>query len=317
MAFARYISVPDRFTPYAVIGVLAILLAGFVHAAFKPMPFSEGIFWQVSKNGQIVGHVLGTVHSNDERVTRIPETVMQVFSQSAGYAIEAFPGSELWNPYHGYQSIRGRMMLEDGKMLADVAGEEVADEVFAILMRNQTDEDFARRVKPWAAIHSLAIKSEHTGPIVDQKLLDLAVLQGKELYQIESPEELLAAFYAMPMDSQVSLLKDKLRSYPELHHTMEDIVQAYEREDLQGMMNLSTDFIGKDPAKRVHRRAYLKHAIDVRSTVMAHYMNQAFLREGNAFIAIGALHLYGKNGVLALLGQPLFGGYEVERVFIQ
>ena len=308
---------PDRFTPCAVIGALAVLAVGCLYAALKPAPFSEGTFWQVSKDGQVVGHVLGTVHSNDERVTRIPEIVMQIFSQSTGYAIEAFPGSEMWNPYHGFQSIRGRMMLEDGKMLADVAGEEVADEVFAILTRNQTDEDFARRVKPWAAIHSLAIKSEHTGPIVDQKLLDLAVLQGKELYQIESPEELLAAFYAMPMDSQVALLKDKLRAYPDLHHTMESIVQAYEDEDLQGMMDLSTDFISKDPSKRVHRQAYLKHAIDVRSMVMAHYMNQAFLREGNAFIAIGALHLYGKNGVLALLGQPLFGGYQVERVLIQ
>lgn len=305
---------PDRFTPYTVLGALAVLLAGLAYAELRPVPFSEGTFWQVRKDGQVVGHILGTIHSNDERVTRIPETVMQIFSQSTGYAIEAFPGSELWNPYHGLQSIRGRMMLEDGKMLADVAGEEVADKVFAILTRNQTDEEFARRVKPWAAIHNLAIKSEHTGPIVDQKLLDLAVLQGKELYQIESPEELLAAFYAMPMDSQVALLKDKLRSYPELRHTMESIVQAYEREDLQGMMDLSTDFIGKDPAKRVHRRAYVKHAIDVRSTVMAHYMNQAFLRKGNAFIAIGALHLYGKNGVLALLGQPLFGAYEVARM---
>ena len=306
----------ERLTPAALIALLLVLLAGSLYVSQKPAPFSEGIFWQVSKDGEVVGHILGTIHSNDERVTRIPEQVMDVFTQSAAYAIEAFPGSELWNPYHGLQNIRGRMMLPGKQTLAEVAGEKLAQKVYTILKSNYTDDEFARRVKPWAAIHSLAIKSEHQGPIVDQKLLDLAVLQDKELYQIESPEELLAAFYAMPMDSQVSLLEDKLRAFPEMRNTMEEIVLAYGREDLQAMMNLSTSFIDKDPSKRKHYEAYIKHAIDIRSVVMTHYMGAAF-REGNVFIAVGALHLFGKNGVLSLLGQEFYGEYEVERILIK
>ena len=306
----------ERFTPAALIALLLVLLVGSLYISQKPAPFSEGVFWEVSKDGVVVGHILGTLHSNDERVTRIPKRVMDIFAQSSAYAIEAFPGSELWNPYHGLQNIRGRMMLPGKQTLAEVAGEELAKKVYTILKSNYVDEEFARRVKPWAAIHSLAIKSEHQGPIVDQKLLDLAVLQDKELYQIESPEELLAAFYAMPMDSQVSLLKDKLRAFPEMRNTMEEIVLAYGREDLQAMMDLSTNFIDKDPNKRKHYEMYVKHAIDIRSIVMTHYMGAAF-REGNAFIAVGALHLYGKNGVLALLGQEFYGQYKVERILIK
>lgn len=308
-----YSNMSDRFTPAALIALLLVLLMGSIYVSQRQVPFSEGIFWQVSKDGEVVGHILGTIHSNDERVTRISKPVMDVFAKASGYAIEAFPGHELWNPYHGLQNIRGRMMLPDDQTLAEVAGEDVAEKVYQILMRNKTDEEFARRVKPWAAIHSLAIKSEHRGPIVDQKLLDLAVLQDKDLYQIESPEELLAAFYAMPMDSQVSLLKDKLLAFPEMRNTMEEIVLAYVREDLQAMMDLSTDFIDKAPEKRMHYEAYMKHAIDIRSVVMAHYMRAPFT-DGNAFIAVGALHLYGKKGVLALLGQEFFGGFEVERL---
>ena len=306
----------DRITPIALIVLLLVLLAGSIYVSQRPAPYSEGLLWQVSKNGKVVGHIFGTIHSNDERVTRIPQPVMDVFTKASGYAIEAFPGSELWNPYHGLQNIRGRMMLPGEQTLADVAGEELAGQVYTILKRNQVDEEFARRVKPWAAIHSLAIKSEHKGPIVDQKLLDLAVLQNKELYQVESPEELLAAFYAMPMESQVALLENKLRAFPEMHHTMEDLVLAYGREDLQAMMDLSTDFIDKSPDKRGHLQTYVKHAIDIRNVVMAHYMAAPFLA-GNSFIAIGALHLYGKNGVLSLLGQEFYGEYEVTRVPIK
>ncbi len=313
---------PDRAVAFLLILLMLVTLGGLYDVTQRgesaqqaEQPFSEGVFWRVTKDGQVVGHILGTLHSNDERVTRIPAKVQEIFKQSKGYAIEAFPGSELWNPYHGFQSIRGRMMLPKGQTLAELTGEEVAQEVYAILKRNNAEEEFARRIKPWAAIHSLTIKSEHSGPIVDQKLLDLAVLQGKELYQVESPEELLAAFYAMPMDSQVSLLKDKLRAYPDLRNTMESIVQAYQREDLHGMMKLSTAFIDKDPDKHQHHVAYLKHAIEDRSVVMAHYMSGPF-EIGNAFIAVGALHLYGKKSVLALLSDPLFGGYQVERVVI-
>ena len=306
----------ERFTPYAMAALLLALLLGAFYVQLRPAPFSEGVFWRVSKDGEVVGHILGTIHSNDERITRIPDPVMEVFTAASGYAIEAFPGSNLWNPYHGFQSIAGRMMLEDGKTLAEVAGEETASQVYAILKRNHAEEKFARRIKPWAAIHSLSIKSEHRGPIIDQKLLDLAVVQDKELYQIESPEELLAAFYGMPMDSQVSLLVDKLRAYPAARSTMERIIQAYEREDLQEMMDLSTEFIDKSPGKRRHHQAYLKHAIDVRSVVMAHYMQEPFWDRG-AFVAIGALHLYGENGVLTLLGQDLFGGFDVARVPIR
>lgn len=306
----------ERFTPYAVAALLLALLLGAAYVQTRPAPFSEGVFWRVSKDGEVVGHIFGTIHSNDERITRIPDKVMEVFAEARGYAIEAFPGSDLWNPYHGFQSIAGRMMLEDGKTLADVAGEDIASQVYAILKRNHAEEKFARRIKPWAAIHSLSIKSEHQGPIIDQKLLDLAVVQDKDLYQIESPEELLAAFYGMPMDSQVSLLADKLRAYPAARGTMERIIQAYGREDLQEMMDLSTEFIDKSPGKRRHHQAYLKHAIDVRSVVMAHYMREPFW-DGGAFIAIGALHLYGGNGVLALLGQELYGGFDVERIRIR
>ena len=142
------------------------------------------------------------------------------------------------------------------------------------------------------------------------------MVQDKDLYQVESPEELLAAFYGMPMDSQVSLLADKLCAYPAARGTMERIIQAYAREDLQEMMDLSTDFIDKSPDKRRHHQAYVKHAIDVRSVVMAHYMQEPF-RDGGAFVAIGALHLYGENGVLALIGQDLFGGFDVERVRVK
>ena len=81
--------------------------------------------------------------------------IMDIFDNSVGYSIEAFPSSHLWNPYHGFENIKKKMMFED-KTLADVAGEKTANDVFQILTKNGVNEEYATKIKPWAAMFSIA-----------------------------------------------------------------------------------------------------------------------------------------------------------------
>jgi len=304
---------------YIVIFIIAIFSIFFT---LNKQPYTEGIFWQVSKNGEVLGHIYGTIHMNDEKVTKLDKKVMDIFDKSVGYSIEAFPSSHLWNPYHGFENIKSKMMFED-KTLADVAGEKTANDVFQILTKNGVNEKYATKIKPWAAMFSIAAKSKHSGPIVDHKLLDLASIQEKEIYQIESPEELLAAFYAMPMDSQVELLKSKIKHFPKIQEALDGMVSAYMNEDLQGLMDASTSFVDKtDYNKNKHLQVYLKHSVYIRNIVMAHYMNLPFLYgldrykgQGGTFVCVGALHLLGEKGVLNLLEKQY--GFEIKRIKIK
>tara|TARA_B100000035_G_scaffold87813_1_gene73806 strand:+ start:320 stop:1270 length:951 start_codon:yes stop_codon:yes gene_type:complete len=301
---------------YVVIFIISIFSIVYT---FNKQPYTEGIFWQVSKDGEVLGHIYGTIHMNDEKVTKLDKTVMDIFDNSVGYSIEAFPSSHLWNPYHGFENIKQKMMFED-KTLADVAGEKTANDVFQILTKNGVNEEYATKIKPWAAMFSIAAKSKHSGPIVDHKLLDLASIQEKEIYQIESPEELLAAFYAMPMDSQVELLKSKIKHFPKIQEALDDMVSAYMKEDLQGLMDASTSFVDKSDYKQnKHLQVYLKHSVYIRNIVMAHYMNLPFLYgldrykgQGGTFVCVGALHLLGEKGVLNLLEKQY--GFEIKRI---
>ncbi len=301
---------------YVVIFIISIFSIVY---AFNKQPYTEGIFWQVSKDGEVLGHIYGTIHMNDEKITKLDKTVMDIFDNSVGYSIEAFPSSHLWNPYHGFENIKKKMMFED-KTLADVAGEKTANDVFQILTKNGVNEEYATKIKPWAAMFSIAAKSKHSGPIVDHKLLDLASIQEKEIYQIESPEELLAAFYAMPMDSQVELLKSKIKHFPKIQEALDGMVNAYMKEDLQGLMDASTSFVDKSDYKQnKHLQVYLKHSVYIRNIVMAHYMNLPFLYgldrykgQGGTFVCVGALHLLGEKGVLNLLEKQY--GFEIKRI---
>ena len=301
---------------YALLFIVVAFTALFF---YNKQPYTQGTFWEVSKDGEVLGHILGTIHMNDEKVTKLDKKVMDIFDNSVGYSIEAFPSSHLWNPYHGFENIKKKMMFED-KNLADVAGKKTANDVFQILTKNGVNKEYATKIKPWAAMFSIAAKSKHSGPIIDHKLLDLASIQEKEIYQIESPEELLAAFYAMPMESQVELLKSKIKHFPKIQQTLDEMVNAYLDENLQSLMDASTSFVDKsDYQKNKHLQVYLKHSVYIRNIVMAHYMNLPFLYgldrykgQGGTFVCVGALHLLGEKGVLSLLEKQY--GYEIKRI---
>ncbi len=65
--------------------LLVVLLMAAVFSAvsaYNKEPYTEGIFWQVSKDGEVLGHIYGTIHMNDEKVTRIDKSVMNIFDNS-------------------------------------------------------------------------------------------------------------------------------------------------------------------------------------------------------------------------------------------
>jgi uncharacterized protein YbaP (TraB family) len=130
------------------------------------------------------------------------------------------------------------------------------------------------------------------------------------LSQIEGVEEQVFTFDEFPMESQVALLKHSLAHGPELVALAERTLEAYLAQDLAQIWRLREDFIARYPAVAAHQAVMTKRVVHDRSVVMAFRM-QRQLRRGQAFIALGALHLYGKKGVLTLLGAD---GYRAARV---
>ena len=60
-----------------------------------------------------------------------------------------------------------------------------------------------------------------------------------------------------------------------------------------------------------HYAILFRSIVENRSVVMAHRLFMP-LREGRAFVGVGAMHLYGGRGLLSLIAQQ---GYRVSRVY--
>jgi len=104
---------------------------------------------------------------------------------------------------------------------------------------------------------------------------------------------------------------DSLAQRDELTELAERTLEAYLERDLGAIWRLREQFAARHPQIAPHQAVMTKRVVHDRSVVMAFRM-QRQLRRGEAFVALGALHLYGEKGVLSLLEAD---GYRADRVF--
>ena len=282
--------------------------------------FGEGLFWSISMAGEHVGYLFGTLHSNDVRISDLKEPVKDALLAADNFCIETFPGVRYFSPNSGFKSIVKDMMLEDGQRLDNLVDTKTYQSIREKLLTNGFKDERIERLKPWAAMHALSgiyeakdksdKSNNENSVILDHMLFHMALDNSATMYQLETLEELMAAYYAFPVDAQVALLKDRVEHLNDLPIIAEAMIESYLKEDLLEMLLLATRFISEDSAGKGYKKTYLKHVLYIRNIVMAHYM-LAPLRKKNTFIAVGALHLYGKEGVLSLLEGY---GYQVKRV---
>jgi len=128
---------------------------------------------------------------------------------------------------------------------------------------------------------------------------------------LEGIEEQISVFDRIPLDTQVGLLRHAIEHRDELAAMIEPTIQAWMRRDLAGIHRAGYRAADRYPEVAEHYRILHRSVVENRSVVMAHRLFTP-LREGGAFIAVGANHLYGAEGMLALIEKQ---GYRVERVY--
>src|SRR5581483_12027784 len=107
------------------------------------------------------------------------------------------------------------------------------------------------------------------------------------------------------------LLRHALAHRDELAAMIEPTVRAWLRRDLAELHAVSDRMGTRYPDMAPHYRTLFRSVVENRTVVMAHRLFIP-LREGRAFVAVGANHLYGDRGLLALIEEQ---GYRVARVY--
>jgi len=301
----------------------AIAACAAMTALAAEPPATHGRLWRIAKPGIADSYVLGTIHLGEPDIGTLPAPVRRALLRSRVLATELPFEALSLGPTMG---LAAALATGDIASASDVAGEAPAMGVdlepmiggpaFVRLSHRLATGGFtperARRMKAWVAL--LRVTREEglrRGAMLDEVLVAAGRGAGLRIMPLEGVDDQAAAFDMVPLWAQGALLSHAL-----MHPGAEDAgrrhaLDAWRRGDLCALLAAGDPALAANPVLREAREALERHLIVNRTAVMHHRLFLP-LRRGRVFVAVGASHLPGENGLLALLRED---GYRVTRVW--
>lgn len=289
---------------------LHALLLGL--ALLLPLPgaatdgVDQGLLWRVEAEGaEAPSYLFGTAHTNDERVLELPEPVDEAFRSAEHYRFELdFNAIDM-------ASAQQHMVYSGGRRLSDVLPKKLWQRAVDAATSLGIPERGVGRLKPWALATTLAAPVQDMTQTLDYQLYTRANERGGSVAGLETLQEQLTIFSDMEESLQVELLRTTLDQHEagRIQQLQEQLTQEYLERDLSGMMALAEEHPGLPGDD--DSNALMEQLLDERNHTMVERMTDA-LDTGGAFVAVGALHLPGTEGLVRLLEQR---GYQVSRMY--
>ena len=260
----------------------------------------SSLYWHISKDGKEAGYLLGTIHSEDPRVLDFSESFIRQLESCEVFAMEMVPDLPTLKRLTEY------MHYEDTTTLERQLGSERFARVMDALSGYQVPADWKMRMKVWAVMMTLSVPPPDTGFFMDLSLSLRAAGAGLKVVGLETLDQQLTFLEDMPIEYQITLLDQALDDLDSLEDVHRELIETYLTGDLVKLSELSDEqFSALDDEIRDY---FISLGIDARNQRMLETV-LPLLSESRVFIAVGALHLPGTLGLIAMLkGQ----GYHLQ-----
>jgi hypothetical protein len=284
-------------------------VAGARAALPDAMPFSDGVLWRIERADGAASYVFGTLHSTDERITALPQPVSDAFAASQTLAIECI----LDNP--AIFKISRAMLLPGGERLDASMSAAQVTRLKDVSADYHLPFTMVTRFKPWGAMMLFSVPpSEHLRAAaglkpLDERLRSEAEAAGKTVLGLETVDEQIDTLDGMVPADQMLMLDSTLQDTGQIERVFANLRDAYLARNLVAVYGILNAEKSDDATGAVSR--FEQRLIIDRNRRMVARMDK-LLRQGKAFVAVGALHLPGAHGILQLLSDE---GYQVTRVY--
>lgn len=266
---------------------------------------ADAVLWKVESPNRQTSHLFGTIHLSDPRVSVLSDNVKAALGKSASLAVEV---ADLSDSAMGaaMADAAQSLMYSDGKSLADkLSGPEIA-QVEAIVGKSGMPIESAHLLRPWLVNMLLSVSECERrqmaagATVLDMRLAEEAQKQAIPIVGLESISQQLTALSAMPEDQQLLMLKSGLKYADRTDDMMETLVQLYLKRQMGAAIPFQLALAAKTGVPPSAFDGFQKALLFDRNERMRDTM-KPLLDKGRAFIAVGALHLSGEKGLVALL----------------
>ena len=258
--------------------------------------FADPAFYRISK-GNEQHWLLGSIHAGKPSLYPLPDPVERAWQQSRALVMEV---DMTHISQAQWQEMGAITRLVDGKTLKDHLPMDLYRRTLIAAGQNGLTEAMLAPLRPWfAAITLTQAALERTGYRgefgVDQHFAKRANDGGKPIIGLETLLEQLG-YLASVGDNQTLMLESTLDELPDLEKGFAEVMKAWQDGDQATLINLLKEEMA--PPKL---QAWLEQ------TLLAE-RNRNWVKQwpglpNESFIVVGALHLYGEQGLLALLEQ--------------
>lgn len=263
--------------------------------------YGEGLLWKISKADTSPSFLFGTIHVSDERVTSLPQEVEKSLNESSVFAMEVVPEpGEI-------MSFASLMYFNDGRRLSDIVSSELFGRIGELLEAYHLPSEAVQYIKPWSAFLTMSYPVE-VGQVLDLQLLQLARNNGAEINGLETLLEQVGLFENMVLEKQLRLLADTTCHYDVMAEDFEAMKSLYLAQDLAGLYNYTQRYARSGDELY---NELIDKLLTRRNYSMVEKM-QPLLAKGDAFIAVGAMHLAGEEGLLSQLASK---GFDISRIY--
>ncbi len=276
------------------------------------VPNGKGTFWKIEKAGVAPSYLLGTMHVTDPRVLAMPKGADAAYATAKTVIVES---DEIVDERKAAAAIMmqpGLTMFTDGKSIKDFLKPEETEKLAVGLKERGIPLTLVAKMKPWMIASFVALpacemsRKAAGASFLDKKLAEDALKQGKTLKGLETLVEQLKAMDALPVQFHLDALIETLALGDTVADVMETTTELYLREDIGMILPLMKAVSEEKSADSDAGYAdFEQRIITDRNKTMA-TRAKPILDGGNVFMAVGALHLPGTEGVIELLRKDGF-----------
>jgi uncharacterized protein YbaP (TraB family) len=278
---------------------------------------SEGLLWKIEKPGVAASYLYGTIHSTQPLALDLARKAA-VFIDGAKSVV-----TELGGPFDAAAQINmssamlAAAVSPDADTFAGELDDVDAKRAETYLANKGYAKELAHHLKLWflalaTSLPSCEVEGESRGlPEVDDTIARIGQSKGVPVIALETVAEQVGAISATPARLAAQMLSATARA-PELDDdAYVTLLALYGDKHPTRALPILDAVPGVPESDRAAERDFTKLLLVSRNEVMASRA-APYLQAGGAFIAVGALHLSGKDGLIERFRRM---GYSVTRLW--
>lgn len=281
-----------------ICGVLTTLVVTV--CLLTPAVAGQGLVYSVHRDGGPKSYLVGTMHSEDERVIALLSRLTPLIEQVDTVVVELVPDAVT------LLAVGTATLLPGDRHLSGMIGDARFSELVRAASPLGLTAEILDRLKPWAAAVTLGMPVARSGRFLDMEIYLHALESHRQVLGLETAAEQLAVFDRMPQDLQLLLLDAMVKNAGQVPKQLEELTVVYLEGDLALIEQVArTQF---DSMPSLVMQWFDEHLIDRRNARMLARLRELLI-DNRLLVAVGAMHLAGDSGLVAGL-QRL--GYHVE-----